>query len=320
MGSSVILPPPGQPATGPDPAFKSASIPNVVTFIFKGIAPPPSLYVQKDDQVQFTGISNQANEVVVFNIRFLRLEVPLGGQPDHPPADLLLSDKPVLGTIIEFQQAVPVTLGRAGNTLLQQVGEGFILSLLATATVATTRGQTFAKATIFRGLTGTKGSAQVFFSDYVSNFHAASWPGGNQRHVSEGPGFLHSIQQANPAAGADWVFTVPANSRMRPVTLEAQLAVANSGAARPIEIIVDDGVNIVARMATNAAAPINATANVNFSTAGTPSTSIASDLYAQQPAGMILPPGFRIRSVTTNIVAGDAWTNIWFLMEEWLDQ
>ncbi len=303
-----------------DPAFKSGSFPAITTFAFDNVAPPSPIYIQRDDVLFIEAASTQVGEIFTFNWRTLLAPFPRGGQPDQA------TKREVAGTgagsnIIESSTAIlTVAVARTYVSRFVPLAEGYLLSISAIGNTQLNRGQNFTRAWIVRGGSTSLSVAEVLFGDSPTQPHAVSWPGGRALHPTEGPGWLHTVTVASPGAGLDWTLAAAANQRFRIISMEAQLAVANSGAPRPVEIILDDSVNTYGRMATNVAAPINATANVNFSNSGTPSTSIPSDLYAQMPATLMLPPGHRIRSVTTNLVAGDSWTNIAFLVEEWMDQ
>lgn len=318
MGSSVILPAPGQPKTGPDPAFKTAAIPNLVSFGLERVGPPSPLYVQRDDQLEIKYRANGATGPLIVRWRELLAPFPRGGQPDAPAAPDP-TQTPFSSNIIEpTEQQITVIADRLTHVLQIPLTEGYLISLTVQGgnnTIPTVN--LWVTVQIFRGTATANTDYRVLFAGYVYNNDILGWPEVAPRRSTDGVGQIRNVQVANPGAGVDWVFTVPTGARSRFITVNADLTVANSGAARPVEIIVDDGVNVLARMATNATAPINATAHVNFSNSGTPSTSITSDLYAQMPATLVLLPTMRVRSLTTNIVAGDSWTNIWFLVEEW---
>ncbi len=94
---------------------------------------------------------------------------------------------------------------------------------------------------------------------------------------------------------------------------------ANAGVARAVELIVDDGVNVLLRVAANATQPINTTAQYTIGALGTPSTIVATDLSINIPTPLILEPGWRVRTNTVNINPADQWSAIWQNSEEWLD-
>jgi hypothetical protein len=129
---------------------------------------------------------------------------------------------------------------------------------------------------------------------------------------------IKNIVVSNPAAGADWVQTVPSGKRWRVMTGNFQLATSATVANRFPAIVFDDGVN-----------QFYATAWDNAIVASTPVAKISlgpqryvavNDGNAQTIAyigNLILSPGMRVRSNTTSIQVGDQWSNIFLLVEEW---
>jgi hypothetical protein len=318
-----FIPSPGQPVTGPDKSFKSGGTPSVVTFGFDQVGPPSNLYVQRDDTLLISILNKVPGLVLNVAYRLLLPYGPAAGQP-VPSGAIMESFQPIAGgTIVRGITTFNPTSDNTRNNFIVTLAEGYLLGLVVTTTGAgPITGQAYVEALLFQGppITGTGFNAQMLLEGYLPSFGHLGWPDTGQNPIGGGPGWIHSVQQANPGAGVDWIITVPLTTRWQLMSLQAQLAVANSGAARPVEIIIDDGANIVARMATTAAAAINATSNVNFSNSGETSTAIVGDLYAQMPSSLVLPQNFRIRSNTTNIVAGDQWSNIWFLVQEWIAQ
>lgn len=319
MGSSVLLPAPGQPREGPDPNFISGAIPSAVTINFAGMDPPVGLYVQPDDTIEMAAVSNQANDAVGFRVRFLHVSLPTPGQPDaSPPQEVPLKHPiaPYIG-IYDFSVALPTP--RTFVTIQRQLGEGFILSVFAFSSVATTRGQAFARAAVLRGIAPTTTHNLQLVSDYTDNHTAIGWPFWPQRHFLEGPGWLHSLQQANPAAGADWTLTVAAGQRLRIESFCATFTASAAAANRQVEVIIDDGANVYWR--TSSAVNITAGQVVAFcgTTTNAPAGLITTDNSVVIPPTIALPSGHRIRTATTAIQAGDQWSAIWFGVEEWLD-
>lgn len=320
MGSSVILPAPGQPREGPDPGFKSGAIPTSATFKFADVAPPSALYVMPDDQLELVAMSSFVGETVIFRVRFLHVVLPIPGQPDTgtPQGLPVLSSVPPYIGIYEFQ--IPITAARTLTVLRPNLGEGFILSVFASSLGVFTRGQTFARAALFRGTAGGATTHNVVLvSEYVDSNYSVSGPGATIKHYLEGPGQLHSLQQANPAAGADWTLTALAHQRLRIESFSAVFTASATVANRNVELIVDDGANIYWR--TSAATSITAGQVVTFNgtTTNAPAGVVTTDQSVVFPPTLALPPGHRLRVATTGIQAGDQWSAIWFGVEEWLD-
>jgi hypothetical protein len=310
---------PGQPDPKMDPKFKVGSLPGITTFEFQNVTPPSSVYLQRDDVLALEVNSNIAAESVTFNIRQLMAPFPIGGQPDTPAPITRDALSLASNMVVTDQQTVTLPAGVRGIAKSVNLNEGYLLSITAFAGNATLRGQTFARAYIIRGGPNKTFSAYMLFMDYPTILAGVGFPGGRQLHPTEGPGWIRGVTVGNPAAGADFILQAGPAQRWRLISLQATLTVANSGAARPVEFTVLSTGNQTARMATNVAAPINGAARVNFSNSGTPSTAVATDIYAQMPAGLILGPGDTVQSLTTNIVVGDQWSAISALVEEWIE-
>lgn len=318
-GGVPILPIQGQPAPLRPEEYGIASIPDLLTFSFTGIAPPAGLYVQKDDILNLSCISSIVGELVHVSIRFLRLDLPLGGQPDSPRRRVPEPGSVVTGTIITIAQDVALPTIRTIGSINLFPGEGFILSVNAFCVQSSTRGRTFARVGIFRAPIAVPQFTQVFISDYITNSYSTAWPSGTQRSPQEGPGFIHSVQVGNPAAGADWIFTAPATSRMRIASFNAVFTASAAVANRTVSIVIDDGVNTVWTDDLSAAITASQVINMSLTTLPVLTGSIVTTLHATLPPGLIMPGSFRMRTVTNSIQAGDQWSAIWLNVEEWLD-
>ena len=318
MGSGIILPQPGQPITGPDPDFKRASIPNLVDFGFHNIDPPSSLYIQRNDVLNVEVITNQPAETVRICSRLLLPVMPLPGQPDAG-GPVFPTDPTQGGTnIVEGQSIITPTALRTAQFTNIPLMECYLLSVNAFSTVATTRGQTFVQVQLIRA-GGGSGAAQTLFADYVTLNKNLSYPGGRALNPIEAPGWSHSVQVANPAAGADWTLTVLAGQRFAPKSFNAFFTESAAVANRQVNVIIDDGVNAVWQD--------DVTANIVAGQAGAVSGAQVNaavgvfpvELFVVMPPGIFLEPGWRLRTSTTGIQAGDQWSAIWFAMEEWFD-
>ena len=317
MGSSVILPQPGQPATGPDAGFTTAANPNVVTFNWQAVGPPSPLYIQRDDVLFVQTTTNRAADTLILNLRILITPAPAGGQPDQLPPDQPAPTGPS-NQIITTQRIIQLPAPNINNTLQIPLTEGYLLSVTAQSGNATSRGVTFARVVLIRAGNSLFSSAYVLIGDYVTNFNVVGWPGARQIDPTESTGFSHSIQQANPAAGADWTFTAGTLQRLNVRSFSAQFVASATVATRNIEVIVDDGANVVWR--TSAPAGVTAGQTVQLSATGSnqPTGIVTTDFTVLIPPGLILAPGWRVRTATANIQVGDQWSNIWFGVEEWL--
>lgn len=318
MGSSVILPPTGQPTPGPDKGFTSAFIPKLVSFAIDGISPPSTLYIERDDVLQLYATTDQTIEQVIFRVRFLPAAADQPGQPGTAtasPADQLKAKVQTI-KIVEQRFAFPILPGITVKDL--NLGEGYLLSVSAVCTSAQDRGRTYAGAQLVRSTPGNPIQVQQLFADYITSQTATTWPGGRMLHPSESTGFSKSFNVVNPAAGADFVMVVPAGLRFQAKSFSATFVASASVATRNISVIVDDGANIVWQTDVTAGVTAGQTVAVSGTTTNAAVGIVATTLFVVIPPGLYLPAGWRIRTNTANIQGGDQWSNIWFAIEQWL--
>jgi len=170
-----------------------------------------------------------------------------------------------------------------------------------------------------RGTAGQNPPETFMFADYVGGNSAAQYPNGRALHCTEGPGWSHSIQQANPGAGADWTLTMAAGQRALPKSFTAQLLTSGVAGNRNIELIIDDGANVVWRASAPASVIAGTTQQLSGATTNSPTGVVTTDFSVVIPPNLFLEPGWRVRTATTGILDGDQWSNIWFGVEEWIE-
>jgi len=261
-----------------------------------------------------------ANETVTFNLRLLRVPDPQGGQPSDGGVGKTPGKVITQGIIEPITQTFILTAAVPSGTRVVQLAEGYLLSLGCSAQLANVRGQTFARAVLVRP-TGLAASETLpLFADYVSLFGGSGYPIGRFLGASEGPGWIHSIQVANPAAGADWTFTLPPQQRLRVDSFNAVFTASAAVANRLVQVIVDDGVNTVWTDDLPAAITASQVINVSVTQTSIPTGAVTTVLHAVIPPGVILPGNWRLRTSTAAIQAADQWSAIWLNVEEWVDQ
>jgi hypothetical protein len=126
------------------------------------------------------------------------------------------------------------------------------------------------------------------------------------------------VQIPNPAAGADWLATVPATARWRIACLQAQLVTSAVVANRVPHLVITDGQG---HSVYNFPAPSNqiASTTVQYS-AGTTivTTQFDNASVLVMPYPVKLLQTWTIGTVTTAKDVGDQWSNIFLYIKEWL--
>lgn len=321
MGSSVILPPQGQPAEGPDTSFHSAAVPNIITFTFSNIAPPSTLYIQRDDRLHVKIKNSVAGMGYIISARLLMPIGPLPGQPDQPSPPEVVTAQQGRGWINTIQQELFPTANRVPNEFDIILAEGYLIDIAVAfdgSLGTVNRGQAYITAGLQRGVAGGFRFMQLI-ADSPGIDMDLGWPGGSLRAPTEGPGFIHTITVGNPAAAADWSFTIPAGARMKLRSAQAQLATSATVANRFPFLHLTDSVNEYALFTPSAAQVASLTVVYHWSPGATQQAVISSQEVVATLSDMVLPPGHVIASTTPGISAGDQWSAIVLSVEEWIN-
>jgi hypothetical protein len=317
----AFIPAPGQPDPRIDPNFKSTSLPAITRFKWSDVDPPSPLYVLRDDLLFLEAIlgSTPSTEVVTFNYRFLRVPEVQGGQPSdlgQPASGRTMVDYGIIDT---GQDVIALAGGPLFKSTTRTLGEGYLLSVSAIPANALQRGQTFVRVAIVRGGVNISNAAQILLADYITVNGGGGWPYGRVLNPVEGPGAHRSLQVANPAAGTDFIMTTPANTQRTVTSFSAVFTAAAAVASRNINIIVDDGANIVWQDDVSAAVTATQAVTVNGAQNTATVGIVATTLFVLLPPNLKLEPGWRVRSSTAAIQGLDQWSAIWFNVEDWIE-
>ena len=157
-------------------------------------------------------------------------------------------------------------------------------------------------------------------ADYYYDGHPPAWPPVVLESPLDGRGFIRNITGTDPAAGAEASETVPTGATWK---LRSWLDVFTTDvtvANRFPQVVLDDGTTIFWRSRVHAAQAAS-TSNVEYQKAlGDSHLDAASNIsqfHSLLPASQLLA-GYRIRTTTTAIVAGDDYASPEFQVEEWI--
>ena len=128
-------------------------------------------------------------------------------------------------------------------------------------------------------------------------------------------GRMASLFSADPAANTEIAVTVPAYATWRVMGATATLVTSAAVANRLVTLIVDDGANELFRV--NAAVTQAASLTYSYSFASAVSDTVVPGNVVKLPQ-LIIKSGYRIRTLTTNLQAGDDWSAMRLLVEEWV--
>lgn len=280
---------------------KSAEIltrPPDVSFTTRLVTPPAALYLAPEDNIEITSRNSLAGVTLAAQGRFLGTDGRL--QPfrfDHTP-----------------------TSNRAQVVTAHRLGEGFLLNLFMIITAGTPRrGQTFGRVLTMQGLETVRYETGVLLQGYIATDNHLAYPLSPQEHSLSGPGMLRSITGTNPAAGVEISETVPTAARWRLASMRAQLVTDATVASRRPQLIVDDGTTELFRVIPNVTQAASTTKNWQFLDSF-PSTGFdLNDAFSNLPPGLFVFAGWRIRTSTIDLAAGDNWGAPQLLVEEWIE-
>lgn len=158
----------------------------------------------------------------------------------------------------------------------------------------------------------------LLMSGYVCDTSKFSYPGSNVENSTDGHGLIRSVTGTNPAAGAEISETVPTGARWRLIAVRFALANDATVANRNPRYIVDDGTNILIVPASTIQQTASAAYSYNVSSFGANVTpAYSSDFNIMLPE-VIMNEGWRFRTNTIGIQAGDDYGAPQLLVEEWI--
>lgn len=225
------------------------------------------------------------------------------------------------GTVVGIKEVVPIANAGQATDFLFDVAEGFLLDLSIVNNNGgnPALGSVYAIAGIARGNAGGFDIVATLMAGQLTQAAPLSWPFSVPVRPTDGQGFVRSVQVGNPAAGAEWSFSVPNFSRARVRSVFFTLQTAAAVATRIVTLVVDDGANIVGQFAANVTQIASLTETYTASAAPFVTTSLGTSEYIPLPPDLLLEQGFRIRTVTTAIQGADQYSTISLLIEQWTE-
>lgn len=224
------------------------------------------------------------------------------------------------GDIVPVSGPMATTTDRAMQTAPHALGAGWLLNLSVRATAGAPRvGQCYVVVEVVRGQTGAFQSLGAILEGYVTDTTPLVWPGAVCRSSADGPGVIRSITGSDPAANAEFSETVPTNARWRLLGVDVALVTDANVANREVVLTIDDGAAIVAEIAAGTAQAASLTRRYSFARGVQRGGPAASTIINAPIPDAILMGGYRVRSATANIQAGDNYGAPQLWVEEWIE-
>lgn len=138
--------------------------------------------------------------------------------------------------------------------------------------------------------------------------------------ANDGKGRIQSRTGADPAAGAELSEAVPANTIWRVTSMRGILVTATGGGSRRVSIVLDDGATSFYQQYSAGLQAASLTHFYDFATTGSDRTNLVQGTHIiPLPINLMLRAGFRLRTFTTLIQAGDNWGAPQLSVEAWHD-
>lgn len=263
-----------------------------------GVDPQNAVYISPEDTLYVVAWSSVAVTLTV-NVRIL------------PPS----------GPINIGLMTVQVAAARSPQVFALPAGEGFVLAAVIQAFTTNNlrRGQCYVDMLFIRGsITGSGQYTQSLLAGYPTAQTPLFYPFGKVGDSFADRGNMRSIVGTTPASGAEISETVPAGAVWRLSLFSFSITTTAAAGSRNPVLVIDDGVNILATLPPNFSPPASTTWNYSYG-AGLPSFDVGQPGSIEPlPVDLYLPAGFRIRTVTGTLVAGDQYTSPKYLVEEWI--
>lgn len=281
------------------PGVEVLSPPALPLFRREGLQPPSDLYVDRDDAIFLTSY-NSATSITI-----------------HARGTILRPD----GRVVPFQVEQSPATDRTATTTVQELGEGFLLSCsVFLGSGSAKRGQCYMQLGIARGLGAARFPHRILTQGYIGTAVNLTWPGNRLEQPTEGVGFNRAIVGTNPAANVEILETVPTGARWKFYALRAVLATDANVANRRPSVVIDDGTNIFAVTYHPLTAPASSSVSFDWAQGMRIATTVrSSDDITGLPIALTISGGYRIRTATENLQAGDDWAAPTYMVEEWIE-
>ncbi len=224
------------------------------------------------------------------------------------------------GSVGEINLPIIPGTTRAVQFFSQQLHYGYLVHAAVTKLAgAPNRGNTLVSMQVARPPVGSFATKWFLGQDYVTGMSAVYWPFGRMLPGIEGPGALFSLAVSNPAAGAEFVQTVPTGARWLLHAARGSLLTSGTVGNRQPQLRFTDGTNTLAQTAS----PLTQAAGLPQLYFWEPSiptlgVAVSSVNVAHFPFPIPLLAGWQISSAS-GVLAGDQWSSIFLDVEEWLE-
>jgi len=260
----------------------------------------PGLYVTLDDTIVFTAWNSVST---------------------LPSLSLLMRVLKPDGTlVIERMTIGSLTANRVANSVSMSQLDGFLVSVIvSTPAVAVSRGQCFVRAQITRGGAPDVLLIDQLLSDYVTTGNQPQWPDGRLLSGVDGRGYITLYTQATANLGLEIALSQPTGVRWRVLAIDVTLTTGATAGNRTPGIVVNQQGQIGFKVSSAAPVPANTQAFLNYAPGMPLAAALLPAMALPLPIDFYVSAAASIDTFTTGLVAGDVYSLLNVLVEEWID-
>lgn len=275
----------------------------LVHFQTDGVQPPSALYTDVNSSLFIGAWSTDTNPAVTVLWKHL-----------SPRGEVLTNSQTFTITAaprVKQQFSVPLT-------------EGFLLSAHVLMTQGAgqqaARGQTRVVLQLLSGSFTSGNLIQTLAEGMIDAHNVLLWPGGTYEPTCAGQGYIRSVTGTAPAAGAEVTEVVPVNARWKLRTFRFVFTTSATVATRAVVLVIDDGTNALFAIEAPTSQAASLTNQYNYSQIGGRFGLGVGNNQSISIPDIILAPGWRVRTSTVALQAGDQYTAPQYNVEEFLSQ
>jgi hypothetical protein len=225
----------------------------------------------------------------------------------------------------DFSYDFVPTSDRIDSTQLLPMGTGALLNVVVrTAGSIIERGQCFVRVDVVRGLTGATIVLGTLLAGYIGSWGGRAWPGTVLESPTEGPGYVVLQLSTAPAAGGNPSIGLPEQTRWRIIGATAVLTTSAAVATRnAILVAMQSSTNVFFSESSFAQGAGQTRQHTWGAGVTNPLLGAGVTGMGALPVPLMLSTraalDAQIAISTNNIDAGDQWTTLKLLVEEWLN-
>lgn len=224
------------------------------------------------------------------------------------------------GVIVPLSETQVPNSDRTAKVSIFPAGDGLLTNAqLRVSTGTANVGHVFALLELGRGREGGFTPLVTLIQGYITSATRRTWPGSTIDSPLAGQGRPRTITGTDPAAGVEISETVPTGARWKIGSVGYALVTDATAITRFPLITIDDGATIIWQSAISTGQAASITGIYRFAPGAASATIATNHFNFALPSNLILAAGYRIRTVTASLQAGDNFGAPVLHVEEFID-